>query len=178
MIGNKKKRKENLPPPFSAAGPIAAPPSEPVIVKPPSQTPPSSPSKRRQSSSHYSDIDCSPSKRRGVNAAISMMSLDERHLLFDATNSPMKVDEEIESRRGKPIDDISWIGSPMKVDDDADKRRKKGRVKVASILDAAGSPMKVDGNGQKPRKMGSTRMEMSAWNQRRRKVGDSVDLFG
>jgi hypothetical protein len=65
----------------------------------------------------------------------------------------------------------------MKVDNDAGKRHKKGRVKAASVFDVVGSPMKVDADGQKPRKVGSTRMEMSAWNQRRRKVGDSGDLF-
>jgi hypothetical protein len=183
VIGNKKKLKENFHP-FTIAEAIVKalePPMAakqhsqiPVSQKPSSQTPPSSPSKRRQSSSHYSDVDCSPSKRRGVNAAIARMSLDERGLLFNMTNSPMKVDD---TRTGNSDNDVSWIGSPMKVDNDAGKRRRKEVMKAGSITEelGAGSPMRVDGDVRKSRKAGSTKIEVLQW-QKQRKGGRNVDL--
>jgi hypothetical protein len=51
---------------------------------------PSSP-KRRKSTSHYSDVDCSPSKKRDHAASRPKLSKEERALLFgDTTNNRVK----------------------------------------------------------------------------------------
>lgn len=54
-----------------------------------SPLPPLSPSKRRQAVSHYSDVECSPSKKRDTTlaAGVEKLSMEERGLLFaDTTN--------------------------------------------------------------------------------------------
>jgi hypothetical protein len=120
----------------------------------PSRTPPSSPSKRRQSSSHYSDLDCSPSKRR------TRALLDERGMLFNTTNSPMKVDGVATPRKVRHQKE-SWIGSPMKVDTEEVERG-------FGIEEIISSPMKVD----KEQKMESKN------GRRRHKVGGSAVKSG
>ncbi|THH19042.1 hypothetical protein EW146_g2049 [Bondarzewia mesenterica] len=64
-------------------------PEDDVFVAVPSaKNPPSSPSKRRQSTSHYSDVECSPSKKHLVSGSRPNMAMEERGLLFgDTTNS-------------------------------------------------------------------------------------------
>ncbi|KAG8219470.1 DHS-like NAD/FAD-binding domain-containing protein [Butyriboletus roseoflavus] len=65
------------------------------ICKPPSSAP-SSPLKRRQSGCHYSDVESSPRKRRGVSKAAGCskgLEMAERRLLFlDTTNSSSQFD--------------------------------------------------------------------------------------
>jgi NAD+-dependent protein deacetylase SIR2 len=69
------------------------PPLDPIPIQKPNQiTPPVSPSKRRQAASHYSDLECSPSKKRDISAAtlgIQKLAIEERGLLFgkDSTNA-------------------------------------------------------------------------------------------
>ncbi|KAF8841968.1 DHS-like NAD/FAD-binding domain-containing protein [Paxillus ammoniavirescens] len=66
------------------------------LLKPPSSAP-SSPTKRRQSICHYSDVESSPRKRRGVSKianCLEKLEMADRRLLFvDATNSAPQLDE-------------------------------------------------------------------------------------
>jgi len=62
----------------------------------PTSSAPSSPIKRRQSGCHYSDVESSPRKRRGVSKRASCLEgveMGERRLLFlDTTNSISQID--------------------------------------------------------------------------------------
>lgn len=62
----------------------------------PTSSAPSSPAKRRQSGCHYSDVEPSPRKRRGVSKRASCLEgleMGERRLLFlDTTNSTSQID--------------------------------------------------------------------------------------
>jgi NAD-dependent histone deacetylase SIR2 len=62
-------------------------PSEPISK--PNQVTPVSPSKRRQAASHYSDVECSPSKKRDITVGIEKLAIEDRGLLFgnDSTNA-------------------------------------------------------------------------------------------
>ena len=70
-------------------------PEEDAFVVPPGpKNPPSSP-KRRKSMSHYSDIECSPSKKHLVSRPRPHTSMEERGLLFgDTTNSKVKATDK------------------------------------------------------------------------------------
>jgi NAD+-dependent protein deacetylase SIR2 len=92
---NKKKPapgSENVPPVV---------PSDPegIHKKPKSLTPPLSPSKRRQPTEHYSDGECSPSKKRGVLSHAENLSQDERVLLFveEGTKAKTKGSEKLDA---------------------------------------------------------------------------------
>ena len=67
---------------------------------------PSSPSKRRQSTSHYSDVECSPSKKGVLSNAIERLAIDdsERGLLFGADSTNIQPSAmEIDSPKRKPL---------------------------------------------------------------------------
>ena len=72
------------------------PPSElpSELISKPSQSTPVSPSKRRQAALHYSDVECSPSKKRDIAAAtmgIQKLALEDRGLLFGNNCTNAKV---------------------------------------------------------------------------------------
>ena len=105
--------------------------------------------------SHYSDLESSPSKRRGVAEQVtSRMTDEERKPLFNSevanTLGPMRVDREPVYRTPVKKGRITtmMVESPMHVDgesnDDVPKERKGFRK---SISDLFGSPMKVDRPG-------------------------------
>lgn len=103
--------------------------------------------------SHYSDLECSPSKRRGVaEKATSKMSVEERKPLFtsEVANAPMKVGREpvyqTPAKKGR-IKNM-WVGSPMHIDGEGyDDVLEEGKVLRKSTSDLFGSPMKVDRPG-------------------------------
>ena len=97
------------------------PPSElpSELISKPSQSTPVSPSKRRQAALHYSDVECSPSKKRDIAAAtmgIQKLALEDRGLLFgnNCTNAKAvganaevvtvdaKMQSTADSRRARP----------------------------------------------------------------------------
>ncbi|KAG6866046.1 hypothetical protein C0991_009143 [Blastosporella zonata] len=68
--------------------------------------PPLSPSKRGQSASHYSDLECSPSKRR-VSTLRGQLKPDERKVLFtESTNNGVNRDD---------MDDLSMLDVELEV---------------------------------------------------------------
>jgi len=78
-------------------------PSE--LISKSNQTTPVSPSKRRRAASHYSDVECSPSKKRDITAAIQKLAIEDRGLLFgnNSTNAKMvDVGLEVETVKLKP----------------------------------------------------------------------------
>ena len=117
-------------------------PSKPMIgLSSPLPTPPSSPSKRRGSMSHYSGLECSPSKRRGAPREV-VLTEEERRPLFTSdaanTSTPMKVDREqaykTPTKKGRMA--TMWYGSPMRVDGegvDVAKERKGFRKRFFDL---------------------------------------------
>lgn len=103
--------------------------------------------------SHYSDLECSPSKRRGAaGEVVSRMSKGERRPLFTSeaanTLTPMKVDREsvyqTPAKKGRMT--TMWYGSPMHVDGegvDVAKERKGFRKNFSDLFGSV-SPMKAD----------------------------------
>ena len=91
VAGTKKKPNtgaENIRPLRSAIDGVSVP-------APGLGTPPSSPSKRRQAASHYCDVECSPSKKRGTG--VVSVAFEERGLLFgDSTNVGGNMDLDVE----------------------------------------------------------------------------------
>lgn len=71
--------------------------------------------------------------------------------MFDVVNSPMKIDDVVTPRKGKPLKPIAWADSPMRVDEDYTGKRRSGRVDH-TIVDSPVSPMKVDKVVAKPKK--------------------------
>ena len=105
--------------------------------------------------SHYSDLESSPSKRRGVTEqVIPRMTDEERRPLFtsEVANAllPVRVDREMVYRTPAKKGRITtmWVGSPMHVDGEGDGGVPKGRKGLRkSFSDLFGSPMKVDRPG-------------------------------
>jgi NAD-dependent histone deacetylase SIR2 len=58
----------------------------------PASSAPSSPVKRRQSGCHYSDVESSPRKRRGISKRASCLEGERRLLFLDTTNSTSQID--------------------------------------------------------------------------------------
>lgn len=85
------------------------------------------------------------------------MPVDERGLLFDATNgptSPMKVDS---TPRRDRFTEAFDIGSPMRIDGLDIRKRGERTMRQDSMMDSTGSPMKVDKKFGRARKLGSTK---------------------
>ena len=101
--------------------------------------------------SHYSDLECSPSKRRGVAKQVTpKMTAAERKPLFtsEVVNAlpPMKVDRDPVYRTPAKKGRITTlpVGSPMHVDGEGDYGVPKQRTSFSTLF---GSPMKVDRPG-------------------------------
>ncbi|KZT30863.1 DHS-like NAD/FAD-binding domain-containing protein [Neolentinus lepideus HHB14362 ss-1] len=103
-------------------------------------SPPSSPSKRRPNSCHYSDSECSPSKKRVITT--KNMEFEERGLLFgDNTNRDDGKDVEGGLDPGKPTPAKKTLERPStkKIEDDdkeiplkrATSRRRQVYVEIA-----------------------------------------------
>lgn len=125
--------------------------------------------------SHYSDLECSPSKRRTVaEQVVSRVTDEERRPLFtsEMTNAlaPMRVDRapvyQTPVKKGRIM--TMLVGSPMHVDGEEGLRK--------SVSDLFGSPMKVDrpgvvegGQPRKPLPGLQVFVEIPANNRARRK---------
>ncbi|KAJ3553115.1 hypothetical protein NM688_g3787 [Phlebia brevispora] len=120
----KSSKKENHPPtekPHSTALPI---------IDLSALTPPSSPSKRRKSDCHYSDTECSPSKKR-ASREIELSDLEglARGPLFgNATNMPIKDIKDVEDVFASPAEAVPRKSRPR-------SRSASGGVKAKSKLE-------------------------------------------
>lgn len=67
-------------------------------------------------------------------------------------NSPMKIDDVLTPRKGKPLKPIAWEDSPMRLDEDDTGKRRGGRIDH-TIVDSPISPMKIDTVVAQPKKV-------------------------
>lgn len=130
--GKKKSDAENIPP--SEPMPKPAPPT------------PVSPSKRRQAASHYSDVECSPSKKRDIAAAtlgIQNMAIEERGLLFGNNSTNIKTMEmnaeaiDMGPVKAKPTAGGRRVGAARAKDTAESKKVMTKRMEVWVELETA-----------------------------------------
>lgn len=111
--------------------------------------------------SHYSDLECSPSKRRGATGKVVLTEEERRPLFTSEAANTIKIDREpvykTPGKKGRMT--TMWYGSPMHVDGEGVDvaKEKKGFRKSFSDLFGSDSPMRVDrrrvvegGTPQKP----------------------------